>query len=176
MANAALSNRARRQLLKTIAPAPRHPRVGEAGQGVRVSADPAPPADRDGLVWLGEKKRLTPDQLKAAFHYRDAFRDAGEVSLKSALDVGVGGGGYGPATPSPLVSLTTARRALLVIRYQVLRGQVDMLTVMDGVCGAGHTLRGLAGGDKHRARDLEILLKAALDQVVAFRCVATSGA
>jgi hypothetical protein len=51
----------------------------------------------------------------------------------------------------------------------VLRGQVDMLTVMDGVCGQGYTLRYLAGGDKHRAAELLVALRLALDMLVAYR-------
>lgn len=146
-----------------------------AATGKASQAEPAEPADRDGLVWLGQKRRLTAEQLREAFVYRDLMRDGGEVSLRSALEGGTGGGSAGPRSPSPLVSLASARRELLVLRMVVLRGQCDMLTAMDGVCGAGHTLRYLAGNDmagrpdKHRARDLEVLLKAALDLIVAFR-------
>lgn len=168
MANATLSKRERRDLLKAI---PATPRKVKGAAVVRASAAPRPepePCDRDGLVWLQQKRRLTTGQLREAFLYRAAFRDAGEVSLKSALEA-EGGAGYGPASPSPIVSATSARRELLVVRFQVLRGQGEMITVMDGVCGCGHTPRALAGGDKHKARDFETILRVALDLLLAFR-------
>lgn len=169
MAKTALSNRERRALKKAT---PKPPRVAKGGGGERAAgraADREEPANRDGLVWLGQKRRLTPEQMREAFRYRDLFRDAGEVALRSALDIGTGGCGVGGASPSPLVSLASARRELIVLRMLVLRGEDDMLTAMDGVCGGGHTLRGLAGGNQQRARDLEVLLKAALNLILAYR-------
>lgn len=169
MANPALSNRERKAIRKAIPKAPRHA-PGEAVVKVAAPAEVKDPsAGKDGLVYLGQKGRLTPAQVREGFVYRDLVRDGGEVALRSCLNGGVGGGGVGTAAPSPLVSLASARRELLVLRQVVLRGQCDMLTVMDGVCGAGLTVRALAGGDQPRARDLEVLLKAALDLIIAFR-------
>jgi hypothetical protein len=168
MAAAALSNRERKELNRQ-----RKARLTKRDGVVRVAVKR--PADeemdgRDGLVWLMQKGRLSPAQGKVAVWLSDLIRDAGDVALKSCLDDSVGGGGRpGATSPSPLVSLTTARRQLLVVRWQVLRGQPDMVLVVDGVCGARHTIRYLAGGDKHRARDLEVTLKLALDLVLAHR-------
>jgi hypothetical protein len=131
---------------------------------------------RDGLIWLKQKGRLVAEQISAALWVSDLIRDAGDVALRSCLDDTGGGGSATARSPSPLVSQTSARRELLVVRWVVLRGQADMILVVDGVCGARHTLRYLAGGDKHRARDLEVALKLALDQIAAFRKEPKTGA
>lgn len=168
MANAALSNRERRQLRKVT---PKPPRVERGEAVVRVAAAPKKDEEmdgRDGLMWLKQKNRLKADQLKAALWCSDRLRDAGEVALRSCLEAGVGGGRPDQSSPSPLVSMTTAKRELFVLRFQVLRGQKDMILVIEGVCGARHTLRYLAGGDKHKARDLEMALRLALDLVAAW--------
>lgn len=171
MANAALSKRERKQQHKATPKAPRRAK-GEAV--VRISAEPPAMRDtemdgRDGLLWLKQKNRLTQSQIAAGFWVSDLIRDAGDVALRSCLDDNGGGGSATARSPSPLVSLTTAKRELMVVRWVVLRGQTDMLLVVDGVCGARHTLRYLAGGNQQRARDLEVLLRAALDQIAEFR-------
>ena len=53
---------------------------------------------------------------------------------------------------------------LFVIRHQILAGQYDMLTALDGVCGVGHTLREL-GKTQARAIALEQALMCALDLI-----------
>lgn len=172
MANAALSNRERKVLRKQRAPAPRYPKAGEDAKVVRVSVEPPAAVVRDGLIWLQRKGGFGPAQVREALAYRAAFTDAGELSMKSCLDVREGGhGAAGPGMyfDAGVVSMTTARRFLWVARFTVLRGQVDLLTVMDGICGQGWTARDLAGGDKHRARDLEVVLRVALDLMVAHR-------
>jgi hypothetical protein len=174
MANVGLSQRQRKQLRKDRQVAPRYPKAGEAAREVKVSSEPPAPIERDGLVWLAKKKRLSLSQLAEAMAYRNAYRDAGELSMKSCLNVGAGVGGQagpGDIADRAVVSMTTARRELFVARYQVLRGQVDMLSVMDGVCGVGWTVRDLAAGDQVRARELEAVLKVALDLLVAHRMV-----
>ena len=172
MANVGLSNRQREQIRRQVQAEPRYPKVAEGEKVVKVSSDPPTPLERDGLVWLAKKKRLSVGQLAEGLAYRNAFRDAGELSMKSCLDVGAGVGGQagpGDIADRAVISMTTARRELFVARYQVMRGQVDMLTVMDGVCGVGWTVRDLAAGDQVRARELEAVLKVALDLLVANR-------
>jgi hypothetical protein len=159
-------------------PSPFKPRgetlVAAVDRTVRV-AKPAPkdqPPPRDGLEWLAAKKKLNARQLKEARRYRDAFRDAGELSMKSCLDIQEGGrgtAGPGQYLEVGVLTMTQARRDLFVMRFAVLRGQAEVLTVMDGVCGVGWTPRDLAGGDKHKARDLEVVLGVALDLLVAYR-------
>lgn len=174
MANAAQSSR---QLHRRIAKSPFRGKGGVADEAkgevrVRVAASAAPRAEddgKDGLLWEVGKKRLTKAQAEEAMAYRKGFRDAGEVSVRSCLDVGVGGGQLSYLPGAAVLSMTAARRELFTARYKVLRGQVDMLTVMDGVCGLGHTLRHLAGGDRHRADELRVALKLALDMLVAYR-------
>ncbi len=177
MANVALSNRERKAVRKVT---PRAPRRVKGEAIVKVACGHAPRDEemdgRDGLMWLRQKKRLLTDQLASAFWVSDLIRDAGDVALRSCLDDAGGGGSATARSPSPIVSQTSAKRELLVVRWVVLRGQADMILVVDGVCGARHTLRYLAGGDKHRARDLEVALKLALDQISAFRKEPKTGA
>lgn len=169
MANAALSKRERKAIRKTI---PAKPRLVVHGLGavvkVAVKAEPREDLARDGLDWLVRKRVLTVAQLFECRAWRDGVRDAGEVEMRSCLNVGVGGGSN-EGTLARVHAMSSARRQLFEGRYVVLRGQVDMLTVMDGVCGQGYTLRYLAGGDKHRAAELLVTLKLALDLLVAFR-------
>jgi hypothetical protein len=177
VANAVLSNRERAKIRKAT---PRAPRVAKGEAVVKVGR-PAVANDpemdgRDGLLWLGQKRRLTAEQLQAAFRYRDRVRDAEPVSIRCALDGDGAGSDPSTRSPSPVLSLTSAKRELFVIRWQVLRGEADMLTVMDGVCGAGHTLRYLAGGSQRRAADLEAILKVALNLVAAWAKEPSTGA
>jgi hypothetical protein len=126
-------------------------------------------ADRDGIEWLQRKGKLTPRRQKAALHYREVFRAGDGLSMKSCLNVTVGGGGA-EAVLCAVVGSASARVELRYIRHEVLRGQDDLLTVIDGVCGIGHTPRALAGPGtddqvKRRAGVLEAVLMVALDLV-----------
>lgn len=126
--------------------------------------------DRDGLDWLARKGRLTPARKAAGLHYRDALRDAGGAMIKSSLDIREGGASS--TGEARLAEVTEAKRELFVLRWVVLGGQGDLLTVMDGVCGVGHTLRQLAEGStpdqvKDRAKVLEAVLMVGLDLVAA---------
>jgi hypothetical protein len=149
--------------LKVLQAREGRPALAQAKRGVSAVEE------RDGLAWLIKKHRLNGAQQREAMLYRQGFRDAGEVTMRSCLNVGVGGGETVGLPDAAVFAMTQARRAIFIARYQVLRGQVDMLTVMDGVCGHGYTLRYLAGGDRHRADVLEVALKLALDLLVAFR-------
>ena len=88
------------------------------------------------------------------------MRDAGGVSIRSCIDDSATGGGTAPWLRLQAAYVATAASKAWVeeMRQDVLRGQVDMLTVMDGVCGAGRTLRELAGGNDRRAGELEAVL------------------
>lgn len=124
--------------------------------------------DRDGLDWLKRKGRLTPRRTQAAELYRRAFRNADGPSVKSCLDVTVGGGTG--RVEAVLVGSAAAKRELFALRWVVLGGQEDLLTVCDAVCGVGHTLRALAGDDgsdrsKRRQAALEAVLMVALDLI-----------
>jgi hypothetical protein len=152
---------------RKIAPvAPRY--AAPADKTPKVAKLP-PPKQRDGLAWLIQKKRLTPTQAKTAKTWRDAARDATGVSIRSCIDDTATGSG-GPAwlrLQAAYVASSAAQMWLDQMRREVLRGQADMLTVLDGVCGAGHTLRDLAGGNDRRAGELEAILRVALDLVGA---------
>lgn len=145
----------------------------------RVASPPAKPPT-DGLEWLQRKKRLTPSQLLEGWAYRALYRDAGPLSMKSQLggldSPGGGGDGTGYALQTAIVGTEDARRELFVLQHHVLRSQPDLITVMDGVCGIGHTLRMLAGGEQIRAAELEAVLRVALDLLVAAREAARAAA
>ena len=164
-----LSNRQRRQARKRIAKPPVHVRSDGATATsptvVALAADI--PHDRDGLLWLIARNRLTPARAREAKAYRQDFRDAAAAgpTMKSCLDVREGGGsGKPPAGPTgEVIYALDAQRSLFRKRHVILKGQVDLLDVLDGVCGRGLTLRELAGGNGHKAAALESLLKVALD-------------
>ncbi|MFN4176437.1 hypothetical protein [Phenylobacterium sp.] len=126
---------------------------------------------RDGLEWLARKGRLSARRKAAAYAYRAAYRDASGPSLKSCLEGGLGGGfAPGDVAQADLAAMAQAKRRLFAFRWLALGGQDDLVTVMDGVCGVGHTLRELAGGGsddqvKARARVLEAVLMVALDLI-----------
>jgi hypothetical protein len=129
--------------------------------------DLSPLANRDGLAWLIGKKRLTPERARQAQRYRDAFRNGAGVAMKSSAATWTSTGGGTPGSrdghDTALCGSVAASRDLFVMRWQVLKGQAEMLIVMDAVCGIGHTLRDLAGGQWQRAGELEAVLKVALD-------------
>ncbi len=164
-----LSNRQRRQARKRTAKAPVRLRTDGATATspavVAVAVDI--PQARDGLLWLISRNRLTPLRTRAARAYRQDFREAAAEgpTLKSCLDVREGGGsGLPPAGPTgEVVYALDAQRSLFRKRFVILRGQADLLDVLDGVCGRGLTLREMAGGNGHKAAALEGLLKVALD-------------
>jgi hypothetical protein len=163
-----ISNRKRRLIRKAR---PVKPRDGERAGEVRASAEVVEiPLDRDGMLWLINRNRLNPGQVKQARAYRADFRDA-EASgpnLRSCLNITEGGVGSrasdGPGTQ--VIRNLDAQRRLFVSRFVILRGQADLLEVLDAVCGRGLTLRDLAGGRTPQAMVLEKLLKVALDQLV----------
>lgn len=151
---------------RKIAPvAPRHA-PADPNAPPKVAKLP-PPQDRDGLLWLIKKKRLTPTQISTAKQWRDAVRDAQGVSIRSCIDDSASGVGSAPwlRLQSAYVASAASKAWLEQARSEILRGQVDMLTVMDGVCGAGRTLRELTGGNDRRAGELEAVLKVALDLI-----------
>lgn len=158
------------QYLKSLPKAPPLPRPrAEVRVGAAAPAEPPPP--KDGLEWLINKKRLSEAQRVEAAKYRLGYRDdGGEVvgAFGSCLEVSIGGGGSG-GREAAMVAVTDARRDYLLIVGSVLWDVPDLVTVMDGVCGRGWTLRYLAGGDRHKADAMEVQLKVALDLIIAWR-------
>lgn len=161
-----------------LAGLPKPPAKAKPEKVVRISTEPKPqdPTEKDGLLWLAKKKRLTQPQLAAGFYYRDLYRnaEAGDGSLKSCLDVSAGGGVYNGGRGGGLpfggeYSNGEARLQLFVIRSLIFGEQDDLVTVMDGVCGLRHTVRYLAGGDQLRSSQLEAALRIALDLLVKVR-------
>lgn len=123
-------------------------------------------ADRDGFLWLLERGKFTQRRATAAFDYQFAYRIEGGVPLRSCLDPDTTGGGSARAFQPPIITTPIeAKRWLFEMRFVVLRGQEDMICVLDAVLGRGMMLRDMAGGDGHRANTLEALLMAALDMV-----------
>lgn len=170
MANRTLSHRERKLLQKKI---PAQPRAGAAVRGPKVEAVARVEEPRDGLAWLVKKRRLSAGQAADAMRFREGFRQdgcgvTGSPSCVEALGAGGSGGGTG-GLEAAVVAQSDARREYLVICGQVLRGEADLLTAMNGVCGQGYTLRQLAGRNHHRAAELEAALKIALNLIAAWR-------
>lgn len=164
-----LSNRQRREARKRISKAPARPRLdGVTATSPAVVAQAVDiPQDRDGLLWLIARNRLSPSRAREARSYRQDYRRAASEgpTMKSCLDVREGGGsGRPPSGPTgEVIYEVDARRSLFRKRHVILKGQADLLDVLDGVCGRGLTLREMAGGNGHKAAALETLLKVALD-------------
>jgi hypothetical protein len=148
-------------------PVPRKRAAAAPAGEARVKEDPGP---KDGLEWLIKKKRIDRAQAAAAYRLRLGFRDdgGGVEGVVSCLEIG-GGGGSSDGVQHRLAAVTDARREYLLVIGQVLWGEPQMVAVVDGVCGRGYTLRYLAGQDRHRADELEAVLKAALSLVVAWK-------
>ena len=138
---------------------------------VRLAAPPpkVEEVQRDGLEWLikRRKAKVTPARQGAAWFYRDAFRAVGGVPIASTL--GSLDRVDSSARTPPMIHCLDASSTLFILRSKVLCGQDDMLTVMDGVIGLGHTLRALAGGDDRLAGAMEQVLYVALDLVENWR-------
>lgn len=146
----------------------------EVKQG--APAAPAEPEDRDGLDWLVAKKRLSHKQGLAGYDYRRLHRhviDMGGAPLGSSMENLLSTGGaatFGGGPTGGSYTASAARAELFRIHWLVLKGQTDLLTVMEGVCGKGHTVRYLAGPGSQqqvRAAQLEAALKIALDLILA---------
>lgn len=123
--------------------------------------------NEDGLERLARSKRtkLDPLRLEQAYRYRRLGRLAQLTggAIKSCLNDTPGSGQGGlPRGDASLVHAYDAKRELLRLRAMVLRGEEEMITVLDGVCLSGLTVRALAGGDGNRARELLAVLKVAL--------------
>lgn len=138
---------------------------------VRV-ATRGPDVAEDGMDRLVKKGKLTGARLIMARHYRTVGRlaTAGGGAVKSCLDQSPGGGeNVGLPGTGEAFEVTAAKREMLVMRFQVLKGQVDVLTALDGVLIGGQTLLYLAGGAGKGARAAELLLALyiGLDMLIA---------
>lgn len=132
-------------------------------------AKPDAREEEDGLARLEKRcKRFTAERRRWAYHYRAEGRiaEADIAGMRSCVDFSVGaGGGVADLQTYTLARAVDAKRAMLRMRYEALRGQPDLIMVMDGVCLRGLTTRRLAGGDGIRALELESLLMVALDLI-----------
>jgi hypothetical protein len=133
-----------------------------------ASKEKVPEVDRDGLEWLIKRRQMSPNRVATARYYRELYRDGDASPLGSSL--GNLDRVDGPGRPGLYFEVGVSNRyELQRVRSLALGGQVDMLTVMDGVVGTGHSLRYLAGGDGHRADALMRVLFVALDLVEKYR-------
>lgn len=161
-----MSKREQRAFQNSL-PLPPKPQRERVVRVAREKAQPEP-ADRDGLVWLAKKGKLTKAQARAGFHYRDLVRAAPAGGLKVVDLCGAGGGG-GMGGGLPLGGSFGDQQAaleLFVIRNFTLGKEPDMILVMDGVCGMCHTVRYLAGNDQLRSHELLAALRIALNLLI----------
>lgn len=131
---------------------------------VRI-ATKGPDPDEDGLDRLIRKGKLRGERLAMARHYRAIGRLAEQEggAIRSCLDDTVRGGQWGLPGEGQAFSLVAAKREMLVMRHQVLRGQSDILTALDGVLIGGHTLLALAGGSSSKSAELMVAMNIGLD-------------
>lgn len=140
---------------------------------VRMSAAEAQ-RNEDGLDRLVRKGRLSGPRLTMARHYRMLGRlaTAGGGDIKSCLNHSPGGGArLGLPGGGEAFEVTAAKREMFDLRWNVLKGQSDVLTALDGVLISGHTLLYLAGGAGKGARAAELMLALVigLDMMIAAR-------
>lgn len=131
---------------------------------------------RDGLEWLIRKRRakFTSDREAAARFYRRAWQDALASGAPIASTLGSLDRVDASVRAGMMPAHVEASTTLMVLRSQVLRGQDDMLTVMDAVVGKGWTLAALVADvrgerDQLLAAAYEGVLWVALDLVHNWR-------
>lgn len=156
MSEAALSHRQHRAA-KKAAMAGRAARAAAIAVG-GVSAKPrriavtAPKVeDRDGLLWLIHKGKLTGDERRGCEAYRAAYRHPAAGRLRSCIDPTRGEG------PADLIRLDGQAEALDALRrlerYRTvcLGGDQAAIMLMDAVCGGGLTVQAYLGTADSRA-------------------------
>ena len=117
----------------------------------RVAATAPKVEDRDGLLWLIQKGKLTGDERRGCEAYRAAYRHPAAGRLKSCIDPTRGD------APADLIRLDgqaealDAARRLERYRTVCLRGDAAAIQLMDAVCGGGLTVQAYLGTSDSRA-------------------------
>lgn len=124
---------------------------GGAAKPRRVAAAPPKVEDRDGLLWLIHKGKLSGDERRGCEAYRAAYRHPAAGRLKSCIDPT-----RGEARPDLIrldgqAEALDAMRRLERYRAVCLGGDPAAIQLMDAVCGGGLTVQAYLGTADSRA-------------------------
>lgn len=129
------------------------------GNVEKAASGPYSAVNRDGLLWLVKKARLSGPQLSVAHRYRDLYRRCEAGAIKSNLNDDAGRGGEKlPYSQRRMMAVDD----LAHVHRDCLR-TADLIRLVDRVIGQGETLRDIAEGDERRAGRLEAALLTGLD-------------
>jgi hypothetical protein len=137
----------------------------EEARGERFTPEkPRQPRRRkDGLDWLRDKGRITPEEFRAGETYGDDYRKVYGSGVKSCLNDSVGG-----FSDEPAIARIRAQMNLDRARGGGLNRVNALVEIVDLVCGQGRSIRELAGDDTAKAYRLEERLSVALALLVGW--------
>lgn len=140
----------------------------KANEPHKPAADVVKLPDRDGLVWLVSKKKLSPDEQLGCEHYRSAYRHPEAGAIRSHLDQTRGDGGGSPFHLDTVGPSLDAKRRLFSYRYTALAGDQQSILLMDAVCGGGLTIPAyLATNDSRKILEAQTILRMAGRMIAA---------
>lgn len=142
-----LSNRQQRQAKKAaMARKAATPKGDKPAPIVRLNPKPE---DRDGLLWLSKKGRLSQAEERGLRAYRAAYREPEAGTIRSNLDDSVGSGTGGFPMDTSASSLD-AKRRLFSYRHTCLSGDTQSIELLDAVCGGGLSIPAFLGTSDSR--------------------------
>lgn len=153
---AGLSHKQQRAVRKTAmaARAQRAAAIAVGGAKVaprRVAAAAPKVEDRDGLLWLIQKGKLSPDERRGCEAYRAAYRCPPAGSIRSCIDPTRGDGSGDMVRLDGVAQALDAARRLDRYRAVCLGGDPAAIMLMDAVCGGGLTVQAYLGAADSRA-------------------------
>lgn len=149
----ALSHKQQRAARKT-ALAQRAAAIAVSGAKAAAPRRPAAPPkveDRDGLLWLIQKGKLSADERHGCEAYRAAYRCPPAGSIRSCIDPTRGDGSGDMARLDGVAQALDAARRLDRYRTVCLAGDTAAIMLMDAVCGGGLTVQAYLGTADSRA-------------------------
>lgn len=117
----------------------------------RQKAEPPKLEERDGLVWLIHKGKLSDDERRGCAAYRAAYRHPPAGSIRSCIDPTRGDGSGDMARLDGVAQALDAARRLERYRRVCLAGDAAAITLMDAICGGGLTVQAFLGTTDSRA-------------------------
>jgi hypothetical protein len=154
---AGLSHKQQRVARKSAMAARAERAAAMAVSGAKASASrrvaPAPPKveDRDGLLWLIQKGKLSNDERRGCEAYRAAYRCPPAGSIRSCIDPTRGDGSGDMAHLDGVAQALDAARRLERYRTVCLAGDAAAIMLMDAVSGGGLTVQAYLGTADSRA-------------------------
>lgn len=124
---------------------------GAKAAAPRLKAAPPKVEDRDGLLWLIQKGKLSADERRGCEAYRAAYRHPPAGSIRSCIDPTRGDGSGDMARLDGVAQALDAARRLERYRAVCLAGDTAAIMLMDAVCGGGLTVQAYLGTADSRA-------------------------